>query len=226
MTGATPSRLGGSIWSTRMRATAGITPPAGDCGGCGGPVACSSSLDVLPTAAAPVVSTAVTVVAGAFKALMSSAERAFLFFISRIRSSRSRSSAEGTPASLLTSSAVSNPWLTMSRRSGSPGTAIPAAGAALGAVALAADEDSLVLAALLLLLLFELLSDANANTGRRNSARSPAQIRNEIRIMIEASASWSTLWFPIVICEEREPPADLETQTTHSVPAADRMRPQ
>jgi hypothetical protein len=179
-------------------------PEAGGvCGGCGGPVGCSSSLEAFADFAAALVSTAV--VAGALSAFKSSADSEFLFFINKIISNLSRSSADGTPASLFTSSGLSSPWLTIKRRSGSPGAAIPAAGAALGAVALA-DDDSLVLLAPLLLLLSDLLSDAKANTGRRNSARTPAQIRNEIRIMIEASRLVTTWGSLIAGFDEHGPP--------------------
>src|SRR5579864_6884564 len=198
ITGSTPSRLGGSICSTRIGATAGIGPEGGAlAGGCGGPLACSAATLVFKALAgrlASVTAVAAASADGAFSAFMSSADSVLLFFINRIMSNLSRSSAEGTPASLATSSAVNSPWLTIKRKSGS-GAGMPVAGAALAGVA----ASLLVLAVLALLL--ELLSDAKANTGRSNSARTPAQIRSEVRIMIEASClvnsvlsrSWQSL---------------------------------
>src|SRR5260370_39082553 len=57
ISGIRPSRLGGSIAKTLIGATAGMIPPDGDAGVCGGPVRCAAAD---PTA----VSVGVAVVAG------------------------------------------------------------------------------------------------------------------------------------------------------------------
>jgi hypothetical protein len=69
------------------------------------------------------------------------------------------------------------------------------AGAGAGAAVAGAAADDVVVAvsALLDAAAAELFSDARANAGRRTKEKTPAQRRDEVRIIVEASCLFSSL---------------------------------
>src|SRR5713226_9600177 len=109
ISGIRPSRLGGSIAKTLIGATAGMIPPDGDAGVCGGPVRCAAAADPTAVSVGVAVVAATVEATGAFtlNALRSAAERIPFSFRSEER--RSRGSVAGAAERPLTSLAVTTP---------------------------------------------------------------------------------------------------------------------